>query len=64
VREDRDALARHALLHGPEVLSPAQKAELLGDPIALSMLHGGVWSTPRAHALWTGKGSAARDPSP
>ena len=64
VRADRDALARHALLHGPQVLSPAQKSELLGDPIALSMLHGGVWSTPRAHALWTGEGNAVPDPSP
>ena len=31
-----------------------QKAELLGDPIAMSLLHGGVWSSLGAHALWTG----------
>jgi membrane glycosyltransferase len=64
VRNQRDALARYALLHGPQALSAAQKSELLGDPIALSMLHGGVWSTPHAHALWTGEGSAVPDPSP
>jgi len=31
-----------------------QKAELLGDPNAMSLLHGGVWSSLGAHALWTG----------
>jgi membrane glycosyltransferase len=52
LRKERAELARYALLHGPQSLSAAQKAELLGDPIALSLLHEGVWSTARAHALW------------
>jgi membrane glycosyltransferase len=52
VRKERAALTRYALLHGPQSLSAAQKAELLGDPISLSMLHSGVWSTAGAHALW------------
>jgi membrane glycosyltransferase len=54
VRKERIALARYALLHGPQSLSAAQKAELLGDPVALSLLHAGAWSTWRAHDLWTG----------
>ena len=37
---------------GPESLSNAQKATLLGDPLALSRLHFLVWASPQANPSW------------
>ena len=46
------SLVQHALTHGPNSLSPAQKHVLLGDPFALSKLHELVWGSPLADAAW------------
>ncbi len=51
--EEGLALAHNALLHGPSVLTSAEKTRLLGDPMALSRLHFEAWTSPRAHADWS-----------
>jgi membrane glycosyltransferase len=50
--ESRQVLINEAVSGGPEALSNAQKAALLGDPLALSRLHFQVWATPNAHPAW------------
>ena len=52
VRESRQKLIDDAVAHGPDALSNAQKASLLGDPLALSRLHFQVWASPQANAAW------------
>lgn len=51
-RLQHGALVQHALTHGPQSLSAAQKHVLLGDPFALSKLHELVWGSPLADAAW------------
>jgi membrane glycosyltransferase len=55
LRESRQQLIDKAVSHGPAALSSAQKAALLGDPLALSRLHFQVWASPAAHADWFGE---------
>ena len=50
LRESRQRLIDEAVAGGPGALSNAQRAALLGDPLALSRLHFQVWSAARAHA--------------
>jgi len=47
-----ERLVRAALLVGPDALTDAQKNLVLGNALALSRLHGLVWSSPEAHAFW------------
>jgi membrane glycosyltransferase len=47
-----ERLVRAALLEGPDALTDAQKNLLLGNALALSRLHGLVWSSAEAHAFW------------
>ena len=47
-----ERLVRAALLGGPDALSDAQKNLLLGNALALSRLHGLVWSSAEAHPFW------------
>jgi membrane glycosyltransferase len=51
-RLQHGTLVQHALTHGPQSLSAAQKHVLLGDPFALSKLHELVWGSPLADAAW------------
>ena len=48
----RDDLCTHALRAGPAALTPAERAALIGDPLALSALHFAVWTDPAAHPGW------------
>jgi membrane glycosyltransferase len=50
---------QEAVERGPGALSNAQKAALLGDPLALSRLHFQVWTSEQAHADWFGALRAA-----
>jgi membrane glycosyltransferase len=52
VRVERETLVHRALTLGLEVLDRDQRNRLLNDPIALSALHFGAWSSPHAHASW------------
>jgi membrane glycosyltransferase len=47
-----ERLVRAALLGGPDALNDAQKNLLLGNALALSRLHGLVWSAAEAHPFW------------
>jgi membrane glycosyltransferase len=47
-----ERLVRAALLEGPDALNDAQKNLLLGNALALSRLHGLVWSAAEAHPFW------------
>jgi membrane glycosyltransferase len=51
-RESRQRLIEEAVAGGPQLLSNAQKATLLGDPLAFSRLHFLVWASPQAHPSW------------
>jgi membrane glycosyltransferase len=46
------ALAERALHGGLDDLTPAEKNQLLADPIALSGLHWSVWTSPTRHPSW------------
>ncbi|HVY06592.1 MAG TPA: glucans biosynthesis glucosyltransferase MdoH [Burkholderiales bacterium] len=50
----RSQLEAGALVGGPDALNNRQRADLLGDPTALSRLHYEVWSSPSAHPAWLG----------
>ncbi len=50
--ENRERVVRAALIGGPEALTVAQKNLLLGNALALSRLHGLVWSSAEAHPFW------------
>ena len=54
VAAGRQRLVQEALSRGPDALSNAQKAVLLGDPSALSQLHFQVWSAEQVHPGWFG----------
>jgi membrane glycosyltransferase len=45
-----------ALMEGPQALTDRQKLLLLTDPLALSLLHFDVWTSPAAHPAWLGAG--------
>lgn len=45
-------LAKRALEHGSDALTPEQANLLLQDPLALSRLHFDVWCAPQAHPQW------------
>jgi membrane glycosyltransferase len=47
-----ERLVRDALRGGPDALTDTQKNLLLGNALALSRLHGLVWSSKEAHAIW------------
>ncbi|AOY96192.1 glucan biosynthesis glucosyltransferase H [Cupriavidus sp. USMAA2-4] len=47
-----EALLQHALTSGPAALTPAQKLQLLGNPLALARLHALVWGSSLAHEDW------------
>ncbi len=47
-----ERLVRAALLGGPDALTSTQKNLLLGNALALSRLHGLVWSSAEAHSFW------------
>jgi membrane glycosyltransferase len=55
-----DGTVRAALLGGPDALTSSQKNLLLGDALALSRLHGLVWSSAEAHPFWREE-TAAQD---
>jgi membrane glycosyltransferase len=61
---EREALVQRALRQGLGALTAAQRAMLIGDPIALSRLHRGVWTDPDAGAAWTPLREATRVPLP
>ena len=46
------ALAERALHSGLDDLTPAEKNQLLADPVALSGLHWAVWTSPTRHPSW------------
>ncbi len=46
------ALVERALIDGPGALSDRERNALLGDALALSQLHFGVWTAPDAHPAW------------
>jgi len=48
-RVERRRLVEQALRQGLETLTPGQRAALVGDPVALSVLHCAVRRDPRAH---------------
>jgi len=50
--ESDERLVRAALIGGPDALTQDQKNLLLGNALALSRLHGLVWSSAEAHAFW------------
>jgi membrane glycosyltransferase len=52
LRASRQRLIEDAVAGGPDILDNAQKAALLGDPLALSRLHFQIWASPNAHAAW------------
>jgi membrane glycosyltransferase len=52
LRASRQQLIEDAVAGGPETLTNAQKAALLGDPLALSRLHFQIWASPQANAAW------------
>ena len=54
VSEARQRLIEEARVGGPDALSKAQKAVLLGDPLTLSRLHFQVWTSAQAHPAWLG----------
>ena len=54
VSEARQRLVKDAVVGGPDALSKAQKAALLGDPLTLSRLHFQVWTSKQAHPAWLG----------
>jgi membrane glycosyltransferase len=47
-----ERLVQSALRDGPGALTEAQKNLLLGNALALSRLHGLIWSSAEAHAFW------------
>jgi membrane glycosyltransferase len=49
---EREAIIRRALHGGLAALTPAERATLIGDPLALSRLHLAVWSDDAADAAW------------
>jgi membrane glycosyltransferase len=55
LRESRQQLIQEAVASGPEALGNAQRAALLGDPLALSRLHFHVWASSQAHPSWFGE---------
>ena len=58
-----ERLVRDALHGGPDALNDAQKNLLLGNVLALSRLHGLVWSSRDAHPFWRGEiGTSRRMP--
>ena len=63
IDEERAGLVQQALTAGPDVLTAAQKACLLRDPVALSLLHFEVWASPRAHLRWIEAREARRGES-
>ena len=63
-REQRNALVERALADGPQALSAREQSLLLSDPLALSHLHFGVWTHPRAHAQWRSLLGEARESMP
>jgi membrane glycosyltransferase len=46
------AIAERALRDGPDVLSPADRNQLIADPAALSALHWAVWTSAARHPSW------------
>jgi membrane glycosyltransferase len=50
--ESRQQLIQEAVARGPKALDNAQRATLLGDPLALSQLHFQVWASTQAHPSW------------
>src|SRR5258705_13727222 len=52
LRESRELLIQDAVARGPQVLSNAQRAALLGDPVAMSRLHFQVWASSEVHPSW------------
>jgi len=46
------ALAERALHDGLDSLTPAEKNQLLADPVALSGLHWAVWTSAKRHDSW------------
>jgi len=63
VRE-RDALCERALREGPGPLTPAERATLVGDPLALSRLHFAVWTLAAPHPDWAALRAATPPPLP
>ena len=63
-RATRDLLVERAAREGLGTLAPAERALLIGDPIALSDLHLRVWSDPAADAAWSAARDATRAPPP
>jgi membrane glycosyltransferase len=61
VRRARERLARAAIERGPEALAAADKARLLGDPLALSWVHSHLWLTSAQAPIG---GRAARTTAP
>ncbi|NMM27017.1 MAG: glucans biosynthesis glucosyltransferase MdoH [Glaciimonas sp.] len=51
-RNQHAQLAKIALEHGADALTPEQTNLLLQDPLALSRLHFDVWCAPQAHPQW------------
>ncbi|MEO8537759.1 MAG: hypothetical protein ABI533_09540 [Betaproteobacteria bacterium] len=46
------SVAERALRYGLDALTPADKNQLIGDPVALSALRWGVWTTVLRHPSW------------
>lgn len=59
LRVSRQQLIEEAVTDGPDALNNAQRAALLGDPLALSRLHFHVWASSQAHPSWFGETPAA-----
>ncbi|HSV17209.1 MAG TPA: glucans biosynthesis glucosyltransferase MdoH [Casimicrobiaceae bacterium] len=59
VVHERTALCMRAVREGPQALMPAERATLIGDPLALSSLHFAIWTDPGAHPAWIALRSAA-----
>jgi membrane glycosyltransferase len=51
-QQERHGLVARALEHGIDALTPAERATLIGDPLALSRLHFAMWTDTRAHQTW------------
>jgi membrane glycosyltransferase len=60
---DDERLVRTALHRGPDSLSETEKNLLLGNALALSKLHGLVWSSPDASPLWRGANCVPHRPA-
>ena len=67
LRDAHAALVARALIDGPESITDAERNALLGNALALSRLHFGVWTAPDAHPAWIharGEAPPARTPPP